>query len=151
VSLLISYSQFQYHLNKPDQGHVRQILQDVDLNVYTTTTNPQDKLPSTKVCMPHTIPIGMLVAVRPETGSTDPFWLARVTDLTEKGVYKLHYYKYHPANKCWKPGRGSHWKGSCSYGSILYAGINLNENSTMAAASARHVQYFVRKDKHKVV
>ena len=89
--------------------------------------------------IPSEIPVGMVVAVWSSVGSDDFFWIAKVTNVTAAGNYKLRYYKYNISTKAWAPGRGKYWKGTCSHGAIIHAGINFNENQTITAAILRHI------------
>ena len=137
---------------------VKEFLQDVPLNVYTTRNNIQDDIDPSELLIPVEVPVNMMVAVRvgmqnnntvnkifnekhtniiAGTGAlqTEKFWLARVIDILDSGTYKLRYFKQQGGTKKWIPGIGKSWYGTCSNASILVAGVNLNEDSTITAAS----------------
>lgn len=133
---------------QPDITRVKQFLQDVDLNVFVDRTNAQDDLDATEVVVPSEIPLNMLVVVRPGTGAlvNEAFWLARVIEVLDSGRYKLRYFKHDSSKKKWAPGIGKAWYGTCSHDAILLAGVNMNEDGSITAASLRHINFVVKND-----
>ena len=77
---------------------------------------------------------------------SETFWLARVIDILDSGTYKLRYFKQQGATKRWAPGIGKTWYGTCTNASILVAGVNMNEDSTITAASMRLINYVLQND-----
>ena len=85
----------------PNAEHVKHLLQDVELNVYTDRTNSQDNLPSEELVVSAEILLDMLVVVRPGKAAfaNEKFWLARVVEVLDSGNYKLCYFKFNGKKK----------------------------------------------------
>lgn len=89
--------------------------------------------------MPLNIPVGMVVAVRPDNNSTDQYWLATVTEVcqTTPIKYNLRYYQFNKSKKHWILMKGKQAYVVVKLAGILFAGVEFNQNMTISAASMK--------------
>jgi hypothetical protein len=97
------------------------------------------------VVIPDFLPENMIVAIRPSEEYQDKYWIAKILKQSSDRNYRVHYYKYNGAKKSFTLCRGKDAKGICPIGAILVAGVNLNVNGNVTAASLRHIEYALNK------
>lgn len=126
---------------------MKQFLQPTVLNVVVAEHSAMGKVRNELVTVPQVVPVGMVVAVKPDDGA-DQYWLAKVSEVTSKQPlkYKLHYYEHNKQLKAWKLMKGKFSVGSCPHGAVLFAGVEFNQNGSMKKDSAEKIKYMLTKD-----
>ena len=100
------------------------------------------------IVVPSFIPNGMIVAVRANRSSDEPYWIAKVTGLLDEDPleYSLRFFVYSHNQKRWilASGRGS--TGDTLHSAVLYAGIEFTTKGLLSAKTKRQLEYVVKKD-----
>lgn len=137
--------QFRYQMAIADPGHVRTLLNDVDLDIWFEDRNPQQELDSVEIQMPDSIPDYTLVAIRPDPQLyQEPFWIAQILYQISAKKYRIRYYGCKKGGK-WKKLTGKENEVTINKNTIVYAGVVLNQNQTMSAGSQKHIAYHLQK------
>lgn len=86
---------------------------------------------------------GQFVAVRPNSSSSDDFWLAKIISLESSNndvLYKLHYWIQKPGNtNVWKEMRGPGAYGDAFHSAVIFGPISLTSNNSIPVALLKHI------------
>lgn len=136
----------EHNFHEVDFEIVKRFFQPTIINIVVEDQSAMGKVRNELVTIPDVVPVGMVVAVKPNDGE-DPYWLAKVSEIISKQPlkYKLHYYERNKQLKACKLMKGKYSFGTCPHGAVLFAGVEFNLNGSMKTDSAEKIRFMISK------